>query len=171
MYLRILLEFWSKDKITLAIPCTLYKSLHRASYGQPPIHKTGLIKMYFYRGTSTLDGHLLLRPDYCLGRYNISLRLVSCNRAEGSRDLGKSPASTRGLGLYAIVSAAAVIWVHDEPPSIWGGFCMTEDKDVVAQCPGFSMSGPQQCPHRAGDRSLPGRFHSHAPLSSLSPAC
>lgn len=109
MYLTILLEFWSKDKITLAIPCTLYKSLHRASYGQPPIHKTGLIKMYFYRGTSTLDGHLLLRLDYCLGRYNISLRLVSCNRAEGSRDLGKSPASTRGLGLYAVVSAAAVI--------------------------------------------------------------
>lgn len=48
---------------------------------------------------------------------------------------------------------------------------MAEDEDVVAQSPDFPMSGPQQCPERAGDRSLPSRLHSHVPLSSLSPAC
>lgn len=121
------------------------------------------------------------------------LKVGLSNRAEGYRDLGQSLASTRGLMLFSHICNSGDInqrlkvrkitrvsitklWVkwklkQDETPSIGADLCMTGDKDVVGLSPDFPMWGPQQCPHPAVDRSLPGRLYSHVPLSSLSPAC
>lgn len=144
--------------------------------------------------SSTLNGQLLLWLDYCLKRVAWALKAALSNRAERYRDVGKSPASTRGLVLFNHISSSwnmhqwlkvrknntwvirMTLWIkwklkQDDLPPSRGDLCITGDKDVVAQSPGFPMWDPQQCSHPAGDRSLPGRLYSHVPLSSLGLAC
>lgn len=139
----------------------------------------------------TLNGQLLLWLDYCLKGVAWVLKAGLSTRAERYRDAGKSPTPTRGLNhissscdmtqwlkvrknnTWVIRMTLWIKWKlnRDDLPSIRGDLCITGDEDVLAQSPGFPTWDPQQCPHPAGDRSLPGRLYSHVPLSSLGPAC